>query len=861
MSFAQTNSTDSLQKDLTVSKNSVSDTIRTDTLIQSKKTSKEVLDAKVEYSSDDSMIISIKNKMLFLYGNADVKYGDINLKSNYVEFGMSDNTVTAKGLPDSVGKITGTPVFKEGNEQFESDTLRYNFKTKKGYISQIFTEEGDGYLHSNTTKRLPSGRINIEDGKYTTCDLKHPHFYLSLTKAIVIPNDKIVTGPAYMVLEDVPLPIILPFGYFPNSKTRTSGLIFPRYGQEQRRGFYLRNGGWYFALNDYFDLRIIGDIYSKGTYGINVETHYSVRYKFNGGFAFKYYRNKIDDDPLFQPSTDYSVMWMHNQDPKANPTRRFSANVNISSSSYDKNQSFNYQDHLRNTKSSSITYSKNWPGTPFNLTAGLTQRQNSETKQVDMNLPKVTFNMSTIYPFRKKSSTGNFKWYENIGLSYSANLDNQVHTFDSILFTSETLKRMDNGFQQSIPFNINLKPINNFNISPGLNYKGVLYTRSIKKRYVSSGNVTEGEIVTDTIYGLKYAQAIYPSISMSFNPKIYGMFTSNRVNSYIAAVRHLMQPSIGFSFVPDMRKFMPNYYDTVYYPSPTKPNTTEKQVYSYFDSEIYAPPSSNGKSGLVTINLNNNLEMKVRPKNDTTGELKKVSILDNFNFSTSYNPFADSLRWSDINMIGGTKLLNNKINVRFGGVFSPYAIDDRGRKYNKFIFQQTGKPVRLTRANISIGMSFKSAATKNTGNQSGSQSQSQQTDARLNPEAGVDLSRENEVYGNYVDFNIPWTFTVNYNWVYNKPGLTASYTHTISVHGDFSLTTKWKIGANTGYDFVHKKVTATNISIYRDLHCWQMNFALVPFGTFKNFSFTINAKAAILQDLKLEKKGSWYDNY
>lgn len=847
--------------------NGINDTLKTDTISGRSKKREEVLSSKVEYSSSDSMIISIKNKKLYLFNDAAVKYGDIDLKASYVEFDMKDNTVIAKGLPDSVGTVKGTPVFTEGDEKFESSSLKYNFKSKKGYINQVFTEEGDGYLHSSITKRLPDGQINIKNGKYTTCDLNHPHFYLGLTKAIVIPNDKIIAGPSYMVLEDIPLPIILPFGYFPNSKTRTSGLIFPRYGQEQRRGFYLRDGGWYFALNDYFDLRLIGDIYSKGTFGINAQSNYRKRYKFSGAVAVRFYRNKVDDDPTFTPSKDYSIRWSHSQDPKANPTRTFAANVNISSTSYDKNQSYNYQDHLTNTKASSISFSKNWPGTPFNLTASMNHTQNSRTKAVDLNLPRVSFNMSTIYPFRKKANTGDYKWYENIGLSYAANLDNQIHTFDSLLFKSYTVKHMNNGFQQSIPFYINLKPIKIVNISPSLNYKGVLYTRSIKMRYIPVGGSLHGveiandTIVTDTIFGLKYAQAFYPSISVSINPKIYGMFVSKKPNSYIIAVRHFMQPSIGFSFVPDLRSLMPNYYDTVYYPSSTDSGKMEKLVYSYFDSEIYKPPTFNGKSGSVTFSLNNNLEMKVRSKNDTINKTKKISILDNLSFATSYNPFADSLRWTDISMNGGTSLLNGKINVRFGGNFSPYAIDKNGRKYNKSEFSQSGKLARLTSANITMGVSFTSEAGKDKQNQTNQQSEQRPTDARINPESGNDISRENDVYGNYVDFKIPWSFRINYNWSYNKPAFKASYTHTINISGDFSLTPKWKIGANTGYDLISKKLNSTNISIYRDLHCWQMNFAVVPFGYYKSYSFTIRAKAALLQDLKIDKRGTWYDNY
>jgi hypothetical protein len=825
-----------------------------------KKEKKNPLEAEVNYSSDDSMSISITDQMIFLYKNAAVDYQNISLKANYIEFNMDTYTVTANGTLDSAKQVTGKPEFTQGQEKFDSDTIQYNFESHKGIIKHIVTKQGEGYLHSDRTKRLADGEIHISKGKYTTCDAPHPHYYIRLTKAISIPNDKIISGPAYMVLEDIPLPLALPFGFFPSTNTRSSGLLIPTYGEEQARGFNLRNGGWYFALNDYLDLTILGSVYSRGTWGLTASSVYKVRYKYSGKFSAEFMNNRVNDNPDFTPSKDFRISWTHTQDAKANPTRKFSANVNFSSTSYEKNQSYNVNDYLTNTKQSSISFSKNWPGSPFNFTANIQQSQSSKTRVINLSLPTMTFNMNRIYPFRGKKNDGKYNWFENIQISYSSKLANNISAPDSTFFTKRTFQTMKNGFSHSIPISLtNIKLLKFINITPGMSYNGVLYTSYINKKPPSETSIYTGSAVIDTVHKITYAHALSTSLGISASPKIYGMFQSTKPNSHIVAIRHVMTPSASFSFSPDMSGLMPDYYRKVVSPSTiTKPVKSEE--YSIYSNYLYGTPTVNGRSGSLSLSLNNNLEMKVRAKTDSTDDIKKVSILDNLNFSTSYNPFARSFHWSPVNMTGSTKLFAKKLDVRFGATFNPYALDSTGARIDKFLINENGKLFRTTRGYIDLGFSLKSAAGEKKETKTEAAPTEEYTDTN-NPT--LDMLDETTGYyaGDYVDFDIPWSFNFDYSWSFTKEKFNATYTHTVRVNGDISLTPKWKIGLNTGYDFVAKKVTTTNFSIHRDLHCWEMRFSMVPFGERRSYSFTINAKSSILRDVKYNKTKSWYDNF
>ena len=838
------------------------------------------IEAEVDYMADDSLVFSLDGGTVELYGGAHIAYQDIVLDADYIRYEMDLNLVVANGLPDSAGVIVGDPVFTDANNSFESKRLRYNFKTQKGFIEEVITEQEGGYLHAEQTKKQNNGHIHIKNGKYTTCDAEHPHFYIAITKGISMPGDKIVSGPAYIVLADVPLPLGIPFGFFPNSTTKTSGILIPKYGEEQRRGFYLREGGYYFAMNDYMDLRVTGDIYTNGTWGLRVGSNYRVNYRFSGNLNVKYFKNITgykDIEGLYSVSRDYAIGWSHAQDSRANPTSSFRASVNLSSSSYDKNHTRNINSVMTNTKQSSISYTKSWPNSPFNLSTSLNHSQNSNTKGVNLTLPKMSLNMSRINPFKRKSATGPKKWYEDIQLSYTSMLENRISTTDSLLFTSEVWNDMKNGYKHTIPLNISIKPfrktpmLQSFAITPSMNYNGIIYSKQSYK-YISGyheiiddeGTTTYNPIVTDSLISkFSYAQSLFPSISSGVAPKIYGMYQF-KGDGRIEAIRHMMTPSASFSFVPDMTAIQADYYRAVY----DEVNMDTVEVYSIYEKQIYGTPTFNGASGSLSLSLRNNIEAKMKSKNDTVDELEKVKLLDNLNFSTSLNLFhSDTLTpaWRPVNFNGNTRILNNKLNLSFRGVLDPFGYDTIRSRTRETYFSQTGKPVRLTNVSASAGLSFKSKQKGDNDepelNEVVDESPLNRPDMSSRDQMMNNDPNQEDYYGDYVDFDIPWSVRVDYSFSYQKPKDVSRVVQTIRASGDFSLSPNWKIGFNTGYDLDRKQFTTTNLSIYRDLHCWEMRMSVVPFGTYKSYNFQINAKSSILADLKYNKRKSWQDNF
>ncbi len=855
-----------------------SDTLVNDTLAESEGMGSDIT-SEVDYNAEDSIVFDMKNGAVELYGNAVITYGEIKLESDYIRYEMGNNIVTAKGLPDSTGEVSGKPLFSEADENFEATNLRYNFKTQKGFIEEVITEQEGGYLHAEKTKKQRTGHIHLKDGKYTTCDAEHPHFYVAITKGVNMPGDKIVSGPAYLVVEDVPLPIGIPFGFFPNSRTKTSGVLIPQYGEEERRGFYLRDGGYYFAMNDYMDLRITGDIYTNGTWGVRVGSNYKLRYKFNGNLRVQYFKNVSgykNIEGLYSVSRDYSINWSHAQAREANPTSNFRANVNLSSSSYDRNHTRNINNVVNNTKQSSISYTKSWPNSPFNFSASLNHSQNSRSGSVNMTLPKMSFNMSRINPFERKQRTGPKKWYENIQLSYSSLLENRIRTTDSLLFTNQVWSDMNNGFRHEIPVSFNIKPFRNvaalqsMTITPNLSYKGMLYSSYTEKRitgyesYEEDGTTVYDPIVEDTTYQGKftYAHSYLPRISAGISPKVYGMYQFTSEDSRIVAIRHMMTPSASFSYTPDVNRFQPNYYRDLY----DTVNNELLETYSIYTNSLYGTPTFNGANGSISLSLRNNLEAKLRPKNDTVDKLEKIKLLDNFNFSTGYNLFnRDSLApsWSPVNFNGNTRLFNNRLNLNFRGTMDPFGYDSLRTRTRETYFSQTGKLVRLTNASVSMGVSFQSQQGKE---EEGDQAEADREESQLNNPDMQGIGSEydpaaDDYYGGYVDFDVPWSLRLDYSFSYSKRTDEARIVQTIRASGDLSLTPNWKIGFNTGYDLYNKKVSTTNISIYRDLHCWEMRLSVVPFGNYKSYNFQINAKSSILSDLKYNKRKSWTDNF
>ncbi len=842
-----------------------------DTATPQKEKQEGTLEYPVFYHADDSILLDMKTQSVTLYGNANVTYGDIDLSAAYIVFGMQDKTLYAKGAEDdSTGTIIGNPVFKDGNETFESKEMTYNFETKRGIIKEVMTQQGEGYLHGELIKRHPNDQIHIKHGKYTTCDLEHPHFYLYLTKAKVIPDDKIVTGPAYMVVADIPIYILaLPFGFFPSTQTATSGILVPEYGEELQRGFFLKDGGYYLAINEYVDLKLLGSIYGNGTWGLGTESNYNVRYRFNGRFNADYFKESIElEDGLERTyRQDLRVTWRHNQDPKANPYSRFSANVNFSTTSYDKNYSYNVN-YLNNTKSSNISYNRSWPGgSPFSFSANIRHMQNSRTGNVNFKLPELALNMTRISPFNSK--TGEKKWYENFQVSYSASMVNDIHMNDSLLFEKEGWDPMDYnaGFKHDIPINFVYKPIQfrgtpttfferfvrktltpfqTLTITPSVRYEGVLYTKQFDKYQEREWDTILNQYVhrveTDTVHELTYGQMIKPSVNASISPKLYGMYQFTMERFPVKAIRHVLTPTAGISLSPDISDLMPDYYHTIY-----DSISNRELQYSIYEGNPYGTPTSPRESGNVSLGLKNNLEMKVRSRNDTVDELKKIILLERFDFNTSYNLFADSLNWSNIRLFASTKLFSNKLNLRANATFDPYAYTlieniygrKSGRRINTFYYQETGKLAHLTNFRTNLSYRF-----DNNTFSFGKEEKEEKNEHKETP---------------YDYFTLPWNINLGYDLTVRKPYDTVIYTQAVSFSGTLNLTKTWRINFNSGYDVERKQLTYTTINITKDLHCWELSFNMSPFGDHRFYFFSLRASSSLLADLKYEKRKNWRD--
>lgn len=814
----------------------------------SKKPKKKPIEDPIFYVANDSLNYSIDGKKVFLYGDAKVNYQKLELKAQYIEFDMNKKEVFAKGLPDSTGKIIGRPIFKEGSQTFEMDDIHYNFDTKRAKITGVITEESGGYMHGKVTKKMENNVVNISGGKYTTCDQVHPHFYIAISKGKVIPNDKIISGPAHLVIEDVPLPLGIPFGFFPNTRKRASGIILPEYGEENNRGIYLKHMGFYFGISDYFDLKLSGDIYSKGSWALSADTRYKRRYKYSGTFGVNVSTNILGEKglPDYNKQNTYQIRWNHSQDPKAHPNSTFQANVTFGSSNHNKYNSTNINNYLTNTITSSISYSKVFVGTPFTFSTSLNHSQNNITKEVNLGFPKVSFNMSRIYPFKKKSSIGKPKWYEKIGLSLSSSLDNRVTVMEDNLFKPSVIDSMKNGMKHDIPISTSFNILKYITVSPSVSYSEYWYTKTIHK----SWNEDSLRVDMDTISGFKRGYQYSSGISMS--TKLYGMF--NFGNKYaIQAIRHVVTPSVSLSYRPDFSDPSYGFF------KPYQVNKDGKMSsYSIFEQGIYGGPSG-GKSGMVSFSLSNNLEMKVRSSQDTVTNTKKIKLLESFGASTSYNLLADSLNWSDIAVNARTNLFE-KVNVSFSGAFSLYALDEKGKIRKDFQHSVNGQFARFTRASIGVDFSLNSKKGKEDAKDNEAQAASPPmgtygSDTEFGQSLGTDYANLQ-----YVDFNVPWNLRVNYSFSYSKPAYERSITQTLGFSGDINLTPKWKIGFSSGYDFKNKKLTTTSFNFYRDLHCWEMRLSFIPIGFRKSYSFQINIKSSILQDIKWNKRDHFLDN-
>jgi lipopolysaccharide export system protein LptA len=859
------------------------DSVAADTVLLVRKPAPGAVDSKITYKAVKKVKRDLVNKQFILIENAVIDYGDIEIKADSIVINMNTNLLFAIGRKDTTGKVTGKPAFKEGSNTFESDELTYNFKTRKALIKNIITKQDAGLLHSQFTKLLEDGTSNISRSTYSTCDADTPHFYINLPRARVYPGKKIVTGPGNLVVEGIPLPLVIPFGFFPiQTKRAASGIIVPRYGEERIRGFSLTDGGYYFAISDYFDLALKGSVYANGSWIATGQTDYKRLYKYNGSFSFSYADNKSGHQGLldYLESKNYRLGWTFTQDTKASPGSRFSASVNMSSSGYDQQNSYNVSDHVTTQRQSSVSYSKSWDGTPFNFSISANHSQNVINKTVSLDLPKASFSMGRIYPFKSKDSSGPTKWWEEIQLSYTASLDNQINTRDSLLFTSSVFKKMNNGFKQDIPLSLQIRPFKNFSISPSLTYSGVLYTQKIMKtwdpnHFNAITNQVEPAVVNDTIKGLFYGQAVNPTISASYNPQIFGTYLFTNPNSRLQAIRHVIKPTIGFSYTPYFAGLSSKMYRQVQVDA----DSTHRSPYSIYDGNIFGTPSLSQKSGNISFSLVNIVEAKVFEKNDTTGKAKKVKLIDNFGISTSYNIFADQFKWAPIAMDLRTILVNN-LNFTARSTFSLYGTDSVGNPVNKFLFAQNNKLMRLTSFSAGLDFSLSDLLKKNkdknkTGGAQNALDQGlQQTNQSIQANGqgmpgSTEMKGQNALPGGavtkdpygYPVFNMPWTLNMSYSLSYNKSGLKSILSQYVTFNGSATFTKKMSATFTSGYDFTAKQVTVTNIGMTRDLHCWEMSLNWIPNGILQSWNFTIRVKASVLGDLKYDRRKDFHDTY
>ncbi|MFH1160125.1 MAG: putative LPS assembly protein LptD, partial [bacterium] len=790
-----------------------------------------------------------KKQQMFLFNQGDISYTDINLKANYIEIDFPANMIYAHGSRDSAGAEIGVPEFTQGELKFKSRMMNYNYKTKKGYIRRVFTQQDEGYLHGEVVKKMSDDVTYMKTGSYTTCDLEeHPHFEFRFSKAKVIPDSKIITGPAYLAIAEVPTPLFIPFGYFPNKKGRRSGIILPAYGESANRGFFLENGGYYWAISKYMDLKILGDIYSRGSWAIKPTFNYVKRYKYNGMIRLGYTVNKLgfQGSPDYDKRKDFEFRWVHNQDRKARPNSSFSANVNIVSNSYNKyNPSSTTQAYLSNTFQSSVNYSTSFGGKYF-LNLNFNHSQNTLTHEINFGFPQISFYVNQFYPFRKKTRVGSMKWHEQIGLKYNFDAENRYNTYDSLLFQPGWNREMQNGIRHSIPISGTWRIFKFINFTNSLNLRDRMYFSYINMTYVNetiSGlDTLPGYYKTDTIYGFKNAFDF--NLSSSINTRLYGMFQFKR--GPIIAIRHVLTPAISFSYTPDFGAPGWGYVKTA-----ANDTSANPKKYSIFQGGLYGGPPMN-ESGLVTFSLSNNLEMKIRNRKDTVTGTKKIVLIDNFVLSTSYDIAKDSLNWAPLSMSGRTYLIKG-LSLQYSSQWDPYALDSLGRRTNTSELKKNHRLFRLDNTTWDIGFNYSLSSDK--------------VKKKKVPTKGTEQEQEDldRYYDYYIDFDIPWSFSFNYNFRYSK---TRNYSQqvrvskliqTLSFNGQLNITPKWKITLTTGWDFTNGQLSYTSVDIYRDLHCWELRFGWIPKGAQQSWNFSINVKASVLQDLKLNKKKDFRD--
>ena len=882
---------DSLQLAIYHHNKAIDDSIRADSMMRARSNG---IDAPVKYSAEDSLVYDAESGTAYLYGNSKVDYENMKLTSDKVHMNLDKSTVRATGTVDSTaeGGIKGKPVFTMGKDEYKSDTMAFNFKSKKGLIKGIYTEQQDGFLSGEVGKRDSTGSIYLQHGRYTTCDKPHPDFYIALSRAKVRPGKDVVFGPAYLVVADVPLPLAIPYGFFPFSKKYSSGFIMPSYGDESDRGFYLRDGGYYFAISDKWDLKLLGEIYTKGSWGVSAASNYRKRYRYSGSFLFSYQDSKTGDKglPDFAEQESFKIQWNHRQDPKANPYSSLAASVNFATSSYERNNlnsMYNPQTLTQSTRTSSVSWSTGFSSIGLSLSATTNLAQNMRDSSIQITLPDLNISLSRFYPFKRKHLVGKERWYEKISMSYTGQLANSISTKEDKLLHSNLIKDWKNAFQHTIPVQANFTLFNYINVTPSFNFTDRMYSKKVTRGW---DNTLQKEVVRDTTYG--FHNVYNWSMSVGASTKLYGFWVPNRklFGDKIQAIRHVFTPQVSFSYAPNFGARRYGYYDSYQY---TDASGNVKLVeYSPYQDELYSVPGKY-KTEMISWDVSNNIEMKIKSDKDTTG-YKKISIIDELGASMSYNAAADYHRWSDLSMRLRLKWWKNytfSMNAQFATY--AYELDANGKPYvGNHTEWGYGRLPRFQGMSQNFSFTLNPEKLKKWfGRKDDKDDDKVSVDSDgpdTNIESNMDDDLEKGKYaakkkrGNiaetdddgYMSFNMPWSLTIGYGITmrentagkFNTKTMRYPYkfTQTLNFSGNIRISDGWNINFSSGYDFENHAMSMTTASLSRDLHCFNMS-ASVVLAPYTSYNFTFRCNAATLTDaLKYDKRSGitnavqWY---
>lgn len=851
--------------------------------------SKSALEEPVSYSAKDSITFDYTNSRAHLFGGSQVNYQNLQLTADDISLSLDSSLVHASGRPDSTGAIQGKPLFKQGEDEYEPDRISYNFKTRKAFISNVYTQEGEGFMQSREGKRDSSGVMYVQNGKYTTCDAEHPHFYVSLTRAKMHPGKNVIFGPAYLVVEDVPLPLAIPYGFFPFSSSYKSGFIMPTYGDETTRGFYLRDGGYYFAINDKVDLKVLGEFYTKGSWGLSAQTNYKKRYRFGGNFYFSYQNTKEGEKnmPDYSVSKSFKLTWSHRQDAKANPTQSFSASVNFATSSYERNNltsMYNPESYTQSTRTSSVSYSKSFSKVGLTLSGTFNLSQNMRNSSISVTLPTLSISQSRFNPFKRKKAAGKERWYEKIAMSYTGTLANSINTKEDKLFHSSLVKDWRNGMRHQVPISASFSVLNYINVTPSFTFTDRMYTHKVMQGW----DTERQDVQRDTVYG--FYNVYNYNMSISANTKLYGMYRPMPWfgGKKIAAIRHVFTPTVSFSYAPDFSQSRFGFYDS--YVKTDANGNVSTVSYSPFSGMMYGTVGQ-GMTGSVTMDVANNIEMKVRTDKDSTG-YRKISLIDELGGSLSYNMAAKRRPWSDLNLRARIKL-TKKYTYSMNAVFATYAYekDENGRVYvgdhtewsrGRFgRFQGTAQNISYSISNETFRKLFgkKHRTTTSDDELDEELDEEEETDPTMqnvdpdrkkgktgaNQESNGDVDEDG-----YLKFSLPWSINIGYGVTirentqgrFNDKRMRYPYklSHTLNFSGNIRISEGWNINFSSGYDFNMHKLSMTTASLSRDLHCFQMSCSMV-ISPYTSYNFTFACKAGTLADaLKWKKQSSYSSN-